>query len=296
MAPINSRPIETYRPIAAALWMIGSILGFSLIAVAGRELGEALPTFEIMLWRSVIGLAVVVGVAIATGRADQFRPRHMRLHLFRNVFHFAGQNLWLSALLLIPLSQLFALEFSYPILVALIAPFALSERLTLRRILAALIGFCGILVVARPFGEAGLSIGILTALACAVGFAGAAIYTKKLTRLTSITAILFWLTLMQSVFGLVTSAWDGQIDVPPLAMLHWMLAMGLGGLGAHFCLTRALELAPAAIVTPIDFGRLPVIALVGGLFYNEPIDLVVLLGGAIIFAGNYLNLSSEKPI
>ncbi|MCY1125696.1 DMT family transporter [Frigidibacter sp. RF13] len=284
-----------HRPIAAALWMGGSITGFCLVAVAGRALSTGLDTFEIMFYRSVVGVILVVALALATRQTEALRPRHLQTHVLRNLFHFAGQNLWLYALTLIPLAQLFALEFSYPILVALSAPFFLGERLPPRRLVAAAIGFAGILIVARPFGGAGLSIGLMAALLCAVGFAGAAVITKKLTRVTSVLAILFWLTVTQTLFGLVGAAFGGGPAWPAPPLWPWILAIGLGGLGAHLSLTKALSLAPASLVTPLDFLRLPLIGVVGMVWYSEPLDIWVFVGGAIIFAANWLNILSDTP-
>ena len=67
----------------------------------------------------------------------------------------------------------------------------------------------------------------------------------------------------------------------------------MAGLLGHFCITKALEIAPATVVVPIDFVRLPVIAIIGMLAYGEILDLWVLLGSGIIFASNYLNILSE---
>lgn len=273
--------------------MTGSILGFCLVAISGRALKPHLDTFEIMFYRSLVGMILVVASTAATGRLTEITPRYFILHLLRNVVHFAGQNLWLFALTLIPLAQLFATEFFYPILVAISAPLLLGERLTPTRIAAAAVGFCGILIVARPFGAAGLSLGLGAALACAFGFAGAAIFTKKLTRLVSIPCILFWLTAMQSVMGFACAARDGQIALPGMATLPWVLLIGMAGLGAHFSLTKALSLAPATLVTPIDFLRLPVIAVIGALFYHEALDIWVLVGGATIFAANFMNIRAD---
>lgn len=281
------------RALAASLWMIGSIIGFSLVAIAGRALSAELDTFEIMLWRSIVGVVTVGSLALAAGRTAELAPNLLGTHFLRNILHFAGQNLWLYALTLIPLSQLFALEFSYPILVALTAPLFLAERLTRTRLMSVFIGFAGILMVAQPFGAAGLSPGLLAALLCAIGFAGAAIVTKRLTRVTTITAILFWLTVMQTGFGLMTAGFDGKIAIPSLALVPWVLGIGLGGLGAHFSLTKALSLAPASIVTPIDFLRLPLITLIGIFFYAEPLNVWVLVGGAVIFCANLINIKSE---
>jgi drug/metabolite transporter (DMT)-like permease len=285
---------KTYRPLAAAFWMSGSIGGFSVVAVSGRALSQELDTFEVMLYRSLIGLVVVVAAAVLSGRLAEISTRHFGSHILRNCLHFAGQNLWLFALGLIPLAQLFALEFSYPIIVALAAPLILSERLTPTRLIAAAVGFAGILIVARPFGVGGLSLGIGAALLCALGFAGAALATKRLTRVVSITCILFWLVVMQSVLGLACAGSDGHIALPSVHIMPWVLAIGLAGLGAHYCLTKALSLAPATIVVPIDFLRLPLISVVGMALYNEPLDHWVFIGGSIIFAANWINLRGDK--
>ena len=282
-----------YRPVLAALWMIGSIIGFSLVAVSGRALHPFLDTFEVMFYRSVVGVVVVVTTLAATGRLAQISGHRLDLHFYRNLVHFAAQNLWLFALTLIPLAQLFALEFSYPIIVALSAPLLLGERLTPLRGVSALIGFAGILMVARPFGAGGLSLGLMAALACAFGFAGAAIFTKRLTRIVTIPCILFWLTVMQLAMGLACALWDGHVALPPMAALPWVAVIGLAGLGAHFSLTKALSLAPASVVTPVDFLRLPLISVIGMVFYAEAIDHWVLIGGAVIFAANWINIWSE---
>lgn len=284
-----------HHPLKAALWMMGAVVGFSSMAVAGRQLTSGLDTFEIMTYRSIIGLVTVVVLAFASGTLKDIKAQSLHLHLGRNLSHFMGQNLWLFALTLIPLAQLFALEFSYPILVALGAAVFFGERLRPLRVASFVFGFIGILIVARPFGAAGLSIGLLAAIACAFGFAGSALFTKKLTQTARVTrpAILFWLSLMQLAMGLICAGIDGQIELPAAEHLPWIAVISLAGLGAHFCLTTALSLAPASIVTPIDFLRLPLIALVGMVLYNEGLDIYVFIGAAIIFASNYINIVSE---
>ena len=79
--------------------------------------------------------------------------------------------------------------------------------------------------------------------------------------------------------------------------LPWLVLVGCAGLLAHFCMTKALSLAPASVVMPIDFARLPIIALVAMILYNEPLEWAVLAGAVIIFAANYLNIRIEtrKP-
>ncbi len=271
--------------------MTGAIASFSLMAVAGRSVSFDLDTFEIMLFRSVVGLIIVLIVAGATGSYRQITTCSMGLQTARNISHFAGQNLWFFALTAIPLAQVFALEFTSPLWVLVLSPL-LGERLTPIRALAAVLGFIGILIVARPSPEA-MSIGTLAAALAAIGFAFSIIHTKQLTRIETLTCILFWMTAMQTVFGLICAGFDGDIALPSAASLPWVIIIGCCGMMAHLCLTTALSIAPATVVIPIDFARLPAIAVVGLLFYSEPLDVAVILGAVVIFGANYLNIWAE---
>ncbi|MCF6316492.1 MAG: DMT family transporter [Marinosulfonomonas sp.] len=286
--------MPTNPTLRAAVWMIGAILSFSSMAVAGRVVSVELDTFELLLYRSLIGIAIVTIVAGAAGTLPQISTRHFSTHLIRNISHFTGQNLWYFAITVIPLAQVFALEFTSPLWVIALSPLLLGERLTQTRVIAGMLGFIGILIVARPGAET-LSWGLGAAALSAIGFAGSAIFTKRLTRDTSLTTILFWLVVMQSVMGLICAGYDGQINLPTIVTLPWVILIGAAGLIAHFCLTKALSIAPASTVIPFDFVRLPLIAVVGMLFYNEPLDGFVFLGGAIIFAANYLNIKKGSP-
>lgn len=276
----------------AAIWMIGAICSFSAMAVAGREVSFALDTFEIMLFRSIVGVVIVVSAALIFGTWRQINKQQFGLHFARNIVHFTGQNLWFYAVTVIPLAQVFALEFTSPIWVILLSPLLLGERLTMVRAIAASMGFVGILIVARP-GMAGINTGVMAAAASAVFFAFTTIFTKRLTRTQSITCILFYLTVLQLIFGLIMAGYDGDIAIPDAQTLQWLLLIGVAGLLAHFCITNALAIAPATVVIPIDFIRLPVIAVIGMLVYSEAVDIWVFVGAAIIFAGNYLNIWVE---
>ena len=272
--------------------MIGAIVSFTLMAVAGRAISFELDTFEIMLYRSLIGVMIMVLVLSVTGKWHRVERSHGGLHLVRNLCHFSGQNLWFFALAAIPLAQVIALEFTAPLWVLVLSPLVIGEKLTRIRSIAALLGFVGILIVARPSPDT-INAGTLAAAIAAIGFAGAVMFTKKLTRVTTLASILFYLTVTQAVFGLTCAGIDGSIALPSSGSVPWLMVIGCGGLMAHFCITNALSIAPATLVYPVDFARLPVIAIVGYLVYNESIDVFVLIGAIIIFAANYLNIWSE---
>ena len=279
--------------IKAAYWMIGAMFSFSMMAISGRELGGDLDTFEIMTYRSLIGVMIVLFFIIYNKSYFEINVTRLKLHFIRNIFHFTGQNLWFFAVIYIPLSQLFAFEFTVPIWVAVLAPIFLKEKLTFVRFLAVFTGFVGILIVARP-NFSSLDPALIAAALCAIGFAVASITTKKLTTTDSITCILFWLTVMQFIFGILCAGIDGQIDYPKGAEMIWVLIVGVCGLAAHFCITRALELAPALIVSPLEFLRLPFITIIGYFVYNESLEIFVFLGAILVLLANLINIRAEN--
>jgi len=272
--------------------MLGALTSFTAMALAGRELSNELDTFEIMMYRSVIGVFIVLTIARLSGSLNSISKQHFNLHLIRNICHFTGQNLWFYAIALIPFSQVFAFEFSSPIWVALLAPFFLGEKLTKTRLTTIVIGFLGILLVAQPTNIT-IGPGVAAAALCAVAFAGTFIATKLLSQTQSTTCILFWLATMQMVFGVLCSFYDGVVTLPSLASLPLIVLVGCAGLLAHYCITTALKLAPVMIIAPIDFLRLPIIAIIGAIFYNEAINVWIIFGAIIIFSANYLNIRSE---
>ncbi|MDC1118176.1 DMT family transporter [Alphaproteobacteria bacterium] len=281
------------EPMKATVWMIGAMFSFSLMAVSGRELATNLNTFEIMLFRSIIGFLIVLAIGYFAKTLAEIKRDRLGLHLFRNLAHFSGQNLWFLAVASIPFSQLFALEFSTPVWVALLAPLFLGEVLTKQRVLAVILGFAGVLIVARPDINQ-FDFAIVAAVACAICFAGSMMATKSLTSDQSITCILFWLTLMQLAMGLVATVFTGTIAFPEGINIFWIVIVGIGGLTAHFCITNALALAPAIVVIPLDFMRLPLISVIGFLAYGEAFELPILLGAGVIFIAILLNLKAEK--
>jgi len=275
--------------LKAALWMLGAIASFSAMAVAGRAVSHALDTFEIMTYRSLVGIVVLWVILTLNGQWRQVTRRSLGTHVIRNAAHFTGQNLWFYAVTAIPLAQVFALEFTSPIWVVLLSPLILGEPLTRLRLISVLAGFMGILIVARPSPDT-ISPGLIAAASSAVFFALSVMYTRLLTRTETVLCIMFWLTLMQAVFGIIFSAWDGDMVAPSAQTLPWLVLIGFAGLLAHYCLTSALAIAPATVVVPIDFVRLPTIAIVGMLLYGEALDAWVFVGAAVIFAANYANI------
>jgi drug/metabolite transporter (DMT)-like permease len=285
----TARPANLF---GAALWMLGAVVSFTAMAVAGREVFKELDVYQLMFYRGAIGLVLVLIFAgLSKGGFRQFRTRRLRLHFFRNMIHLVGQFGWFFALGLIPLAQLFALEFTTPLWIALLAPFLLGEKLTKTRLAAVAFGFAGVVVVLRP-GLEEINLGSIVMLIGAVGFAGAMMFTKHLSPTEQPLTIIFYMTVMQTPVGLLLAF--SQLHWPGPVTAMWLVLVAVLGFTAHYCIARALSLADAMVVAPMDFIRLPLIAVIGVLLYSEPLELWVLLGGVLVLLGNYGNLMAER--
>jgi drug/metabolite transporter (DMT)-like permease len=293
MSTIDQTPVRSGRDaLRAALWMAGTLAMISLLAVAGREVMRTLPTMEMIFYRSWMSLPIVVLIVLATGqRPSVLGTRRLGMHAWRNAAHLAGQFTWFWAITQIPLAEVFALEFTTPLWVALLAPIILREHMTLPRLAAVMLGFAGALIVIRPTGMA-ISMGTASALSCAVAYAFSYIAIKQLTRTESAITILFWLSLFQGLYTTVLTF--GSLSWPTPTAWGWLVVVSLAGLAAHYCIARAFALADATIVTPMDYLRVPLIAFVGWAVYAEALDPFVLIGGAVIAAANIINLLAER--
>jgi drug/metabolite transporter (DMT)-like permease len=282
---------RTTPAVRAALWMLGAVVALSTMAVSGRELSAELNTFQILFFRSVVGLAVISALLQRAGWS-QIRTKVFGTHVWRNVSHYAGQFGWFYALGVIPLAEVFAIEFTTPIWTAMLASIVLRERMNRLRLAAVAIGFAGVLVILRP-GLSVVSVGALAVLGAAVAYAVSYVMTKKLSATESPLAILFYMTAIQLPLGLAAAlfAWRW----PSAWAWPWVAVVAVTALLAHYCITRAFRLADATVVVPLDFLRLPLIALIGWLVYAEPVNAWVLLGAAIVFVGVWLNVKSAQP-
>jgi drug/metabolite transporter (DMT)-like permease len=159
------------------------------------------------------------------------------------------------------------------------------------RLAAVTLGFVGVLVILRP-GVETLQPASLLVLGVAFSFALVGIITKHLTKTESTFSILFFMNLMQlpmNLFGVRSAFWE---RIEPR---HGVAFIGVcaGGLLAHYCLTNAYRHGDATMVVPLDFLRIPLIALVGWQLYGEALDPFVFLGSAIIIVGIFYSLRVE---
>ncbi len=197
VAAMRRREMEPAKLGMLVFWMSGTLLSFIVAALSVRALAKSLSVFEMMTVRtggSVLFLTFL-GLLQPELRAS-LKWRRMALQGTRGVIHFGSQICWALAITLLPLATVFALEFTIPAWVALLAVLFLGERMTASRAIALGVCFVGVLVILRPGFEAFKPAALIMLLG-AFFFAITAIMTKKLIITETTFAILFWMNLVQ---------------------------------------------------------------------------------------------------
>lgn len=283
---------RTPSKIKAAIWMAGWLLQLLVVAVAGREATRELNVFQIMELRSSIGFLMVLPLVLSSGGFAAMATRRPLQHLVRNLAHYGAQLGWFYALTLIAIGEVVAIEFTTPIWTAILAASFLGERVNAGKALAIVLGLVGVIIIVRP-GISHVNPGQLIALGAAVLFGVSIAMVKSLTQTESAVKIIFWMTVIQSLAGIIPALYVWVWPSPHV--WGWVLVIAFCGTFSHYCMARAMLYADATVVVPMDFLRVPLTAIVGWLLYAEQIDLLTALGAALILCGNLLNLRSPSP-
>ena len=271
----------------ALAWMSGSLISFCLLAVGARELSGEISIFQSLFTRSVIGLIFISSILYFSNKKFSIRTDKINLHIFRNVVHFTGQYAWFLGISLLPLAEVFALEFTGPVWTLIIASLFLGETITKHKLAAVILGLLGVLVITQPGIEV-VDAASFIVLGAAICFAITLTATKSLSTSESPILILFYMSLIQLPIGLVFAftswTWPTSLE------WGWLVVISLTALSAHYCLTKAMQYAEVTMVVTVDFLRLPLIALVGVFLYAEEFEISLILGGALMLTGNLINI------
>ena len=163
----------------AVFWMLGAITSFCLMAIGARELDGHIDKFELLAIRSMLGLVLLVIIMNVIKRPTLMFSKRIKTHLWRNVFHFIGQFSWLVGIGLLPLAQVFAIEFTVPLWVLIIAAIFLGEAITKRKLASVALGLIGVVVIVKP-GTDMLNFGGMVMIIAALCFAVTFILNKSL--------------------------------------------------------------------------------------------------------------------
>lgn len=276
--PPPSAPEPVNRPIAGALWMLAT--GFSFVAVTAivKHGAQDLPAAESAFLRYVLGLAFLIPM-IGPMRQARLTPRQLRLFAMRGAAHSIGVILWFYAMTRITIAEVTAMNYMTPIYITLGAALFLGERLAVRRIVAILLAFIGALIILRP-GIREVGDGHLAMLFTAVFFAVSYLTAKRMADEVNALVVVGMLSVTVTI-GLAPFAF-AVWRTPTPEELFWMFLVAVFATLGHYTMTRAFAAAPVTVTQPITFLQLLWSVILGALFFSEPADFWVILGGTVI--------------
>ena len=262
-------------------------LCFATLDACAKWLVKSLPVFEVV-WLRFLTHSVLMSLLLApVYGAELVRMRNIRLQLLRAAMLGAMTALNFFALQYLQLAETGAIQFSVPLMIGVISAWWLKERLDLRRWIAIVAGFAGVLLVIRP-GTQGFHPAILLSVMNAVLYALFNLLTRRMVATESPAS-------MQLI-----SALGATVLLAPLALLQWQWPAGLqawlliagcglcGGLG-HYFVAKAHRHASAAVLAPFLYQQIIYMALWGWLVFAQVPDAFVVAGSLVVVSsGLYL--------
>jgi drug/metabolite transporter (DMT)-like permease len=268
--------------LRAVLYMVSSAVLFGAMAIMIRLASAQLHAFEIAFFRNFFGLAFTLPLFLRHGPGI-LRTQRLHLYVGRCLIGIISMMCGFWAIVHLPLAEAVTISYSTPLFVTILAALFLGEIVRLRRWIAVLAGFLGVLLIMRP-GSTGFSADMLIALTAAIMSGIVAISIKVLSRTERPDAIVIWTTLLWVPMSLVPAlfVWEWPVGITWL----WIAAAGFFGTAAHMFWTRALKLGEASMLTPISFFQVPVVTLGAWWLFDETVGAMTLVGAGIIFLSN----------
>jgi drug/metabolite transporter (DMT)-like permease len=236
---------------------------FSAMHGSIRYVSTSIHPFEIALFRNLFALVVVLPWFYRYGIAP-LRTQHFGLHALRALFNIMAMLSFFYALSITPLSEVTALGFTAPIFTTILAALVLGEVVRARRWAAITVGFLGTLIILRPGFEA-IGFGQLLVLFSSMIWACALLVIKTVGRTDSSATIISYMALLMIPLSLVPALFVWRW--PDLESWGWLIAIGLLGGIAQFCMTESLRQADTAVVMPFDFFKLVWVTLIACAIY-----------------------------
>lgn len=266
------------RTLVGIGWMLLTTVLFVCVTVIVRHLGSDIPATQAAFIRYALGLLLILPAFRPLLRV---RPSGALMGRFalRGFVHGFGVILWFYAMARIPIAEVTALGYAAPIFVTIGAALFFAERLHLRRIMAVVAGFVGVILILRP-GFAEISAGHWAQLATAPIFAASYLLAKGLTREASPSLIVAMLSLFCTLTLLPGALLYWR--QPTLEEVAWLGLTAAFATAGHYTITRAFEAAPLTVTQPITFLQLVWAAVLGMVLFAEPLDPFVFLGGAVV--------------
>ncbi|MDH4415157.1 MAG: DMT family transporter [Rhizobium sp.] len=261
-----------------SILFILSVVLFSIMMVAIKEIGTGLPLPQILLIRQVI-LSMILLPLLLGDLSRALSTQYLGRHIARGLICLGSQYTYFLALLYLPLADMTALGFSQVIFMTIAAVVILKEKVGWRRWLATMVGFVGVLIMLRPSGGA-VDTYTLVAVLSALLLCGVTISIRLMAGTESTETVMlyqsFVLCAAYAVPGILWWEWPSQKE--------WFLLVVIGIVGTlgQYLFTLAFRVAEASALAPLEFTRLLIAIVLGYFVFSEIPELSTMLGAMIV--------------
>ena len=273
---------DTKHPnVRGALWSLVGGFVLTLMFAAVKHVLADMPPFVVGLFRTGIALILLLPWLARVG-IEGIKTKRPLDHFLRSVTGIGSFVCLVFALETLILSDSIVLSFSYPLWSIVIAALFMGERVRIRRTVATIVGFVGVILVVKPQG--GLAPGAILAMCSAVLTTLALLNVKRLTSTEPPQRIVFYFFFIGTLLLLPPAILTWK--TPSWEQLGWLAASGVCGVVGQTCLTRAYRAGDMTVIQPMDFMRIPMAAGMGFVLFGEVPDALAALGTAIVMAAS----------
>jgi drug/metabolite transporter (DMT)-like permease len=280
--------------------IIELILSFFIASIV-KLLEPNIPIFQILFYRYLLSLPLLVIYGFFKHGSKILQVNNVRLLLLRIICGFLGLAMWFLAVAKIDISLATVLFNTMPLFITILSAIIALERVGLRRSIAVITGFFGVIFIVLPINTSFDFWGVLYAILGAI-FAGLMfVFIRMLGKTNASIPTAIW----YNSFGIVISAiilllsghnLDNSFSLLMHKDLPWgyLLALGLLASFQQFCLAESHRYADASALAPFHYLAIPIGVAFGVILFNETITAKFLVGAVIIIASNYYILFREK--
>jgi len=295
-----AKSLTSHRPLLAVALKLSALFLFTSMSALVKALSEDFPPGELVFFRSLFAVPVILIWLIARGELAQgFVVKKPMGHFWRGVLGTAAMGLTFTGLSLLPLPEVTAIGYATPIFTLILAAVMLGERIRMIRIGAVAIGLFGVLVMIWPrLGssemEAATTIGALCVLGATIARAFVQIHIRQLVQVDHPAAIVFYFSMTATVLSGLTIFWGWTLPTWEQAAI--LIAMGLVGGVAQILITSSYRFGQASMLAPYDYTSMLFAIVIGYIWFDELPTVAILIGAALVIAGNVVVIWREHQL
>lgn len=278
VAPLQARWLHLPGNLRGGIWMLAGGLGMSMAMAIAKSLTSEIHAFELNFFRCLFGLIAMVPI-LARGRGSIMRTHCLRYHIGRGIMGGIGQVCVFYALAYLSLAVVISITFTRPLFLIILAVLFLGEVAHWRRWTAILMGFVGVLIIARPVVE-DVTLPLFVLVFSTACHASAHVFLKKATGVDSPTTVVFYYLVISTIVGAIPMSFVWV--TPTFQQFLWLALTGVLYLGGQGMIALSFRAGEATAVMPFDYSRILYGILFDIVLFNVFPDPWTIVGSSVI--------------